>query len=385
MFFLIYFSTVVVFCIYSWWHLHLAFCCRHGLGSLCLALGMLLLTFLPMINRTLFRRGQFPALELIAWIWLALIFWFAFTQLTGDAWNLALWLTRKAAKFGKASESVGIRLQGLRLSAFVSAVIGLSLVSFATLWGMLEVRQIRLKTVEVFSDKVPASADGYRIAVLSDLHFHYGFQHFILHKAMEHIRQAEPQLLLSAGDFLDGAISPEIEALFQQLTEVPAPDGKYGVLGNHDSYSGADDSMEAHSQAGFQVLRQQGVEIKPWLWLYGVDDPAVWQRQGRHEPPLNLPLVPEAQFGILLEHQPRRPEVPDRQNYGLMISGHTHGGQIFPFNLLVQLIYPWKAGKLYAFQRGLQLYVSPGTGFWGPPFRFLARPEVTLIILRRKA
>ncbi|MDD3952725.1 MAG: metallophosphoesterase [Lentisphaeria bacterium] len=382
MFFIVYFCTVLGFCLYSWGHLYQAFWRRHWITAAVAAGVMLLLTFLPMLNRMAFRRGAMPALELLAWIWLALIFWFSCTQLLADAWNLLLMLGRLVAKIAGARERVHSVLLALRLPAFASALAGLSMVLVAALWGVIEVGMVRLKTVEIYSEKVPLEADGYRIAVVSDLHFHHGFQNAILHKAIDCIREANPHLLLSAGDFLDGAISPRTERLFCQFAAVVVPDGKYGVLGNHDSYSGAEDSMQAHAQAGFKVLRQRGVDIKPWLRLYGIDDPAVWRRQGRQEPALKLPLVSDEQFGILLEHQPRRPEVPDRQNYDLMLSGHTHGGQIFPFHLLVRMEYPWKTGSPIAFPGGLTLYISPGTGFWGPPFRLLARPEVTLLVLR---
>ena len=382
MFFIIYFSTVLGFCLYSWWHFYQAFWQRHGITAAVAAGVMLLLTFLPVLSRMAFRRGAMPSLELLAWIWLALIFWFSCTQLLADVWNLLLLLGRLAAKLSGRGEGLRNALLAARVSALTSALAGLSLVFAAAIWGVIEVGMVRLKTVEIYSEKIPPESDGYRIAVVSDLHFHHGFQNAILHKAIDCIREANPHLLLSAGDFLDGAISPRTERLFCQFADVVVPDGKYGVLGNHDSYSGAEDSIQAHAQAGFDVLRQRGVDIKPWLRLYGIDDPAVWRRQKRQEPALKLPLVSDGKFAILLEHQPRRPEVPDRQNYDLMLSGHTHGGQIFPFNLLVQLEYSWKTGSPIAFPGGLTLYISPGTGFWGPPFRLLARPEVTLIVLR---
>ena len=382
MFFIVYFGTVLGFCLYSWWHLYQAFWRRHWIAAVVAAGVMLLLTLLPILNRILFRRGGVSALELLAWTWLALIFWFSCTQLLADVWNLLLTLGGMVAKNIAARESIQSALLALRLSARASAVAGLSIVLVAAIWGVIEVGMVRLKTVEIHSEKVPLEADGFRIALVSDLHFHHGFQNVILHKAMDCIREAEPHLLLSAGDFLDGAISPRTKRLFGQLANVAAPDGKYGVLGNHDSYSGAEDSMRAHAQAGFEVLRQQGVDIKPWLRLYGIDDPAVWRRQGRQEAALKLPLVPDEQFGIFLAHQPRHPEVADQQNYDLMLSGHTHGGQIFPFQLLVRLEHPWKTGSPIAFPGGMTLYISPGTGFWGPPFRVLARPEVTLLILR---
>ncbi len=383
MFFIIYFCTVLFFCLYSWWHLYQAFWRRHWLLALLALALMLLLTFLPLLSRMAFRRGAMPAIELLAWIWLALIFWFTCTQLLADSWNLLLIGARYLAKVAAASENTRNLLQNMSLSAFSSALTGLLLLLIAGTWGVVEVGMLRLKTLEIYSTKIPPEADGYRIALLSDLHFHHGFQNAILHKAIDFINGAQPDLLLSAGDFLDGAISARTERLFRQLDDVKAPDGKYGILGNHDSYSGAADSIAAHAQAGFEVLRQNMVDIKPWLCLYGIDDPAVWQMQGQQEPELELPSISEEQFGILLKHQPKNPEIPDRQNYDLMLCGHTHGGQIFPFNWLVRIVYPWKTGSPVVFPGGMTMYISPGTGFWGPPFRVLARPEVTLLVLRR--
>ena len=131
MFFLIYFCTVVGFCLYSWWHLYQAFWRRHWIVAAVAAGVMLLLTFLPMLNRIAFRRGAMPSLELLAWVWLALIFWFSCTQLLADAWNLLLLLGRLATKIAGGKEKIHTLLLSVRLPPFTSTAAGLSLVFVA--------------------------------------------------------------------------------------------------------------------------------------------------------------------------------------------------------------------------------------------------------------
>ncbi len=155
--------------------------------------------------------------------------------------------------------------------------------------------------------------------------------------------------------------------------------GKYAVTGNHEFYAGLPEALDFTQKTGFLLLRGQAHTLQNGLTIAGVDDPT-----GRFQAPPNalpenklLGEIPENQFVIFLKHQP----IVDANSIGLFnlqLSGHTHNGQIFPFGLLVRLVYKLNPG-FTKLEKGSVAYISRGTGTWGPPVRFLAPPEVTLI------
>ena len=375
MFLFFYLASVLGFCIYSWSHLHLAFWRRAALPSALVAALMLCLTLLPLWHRLFLGKNQLPWLSLLGWLWLALLFWFCFSQMAVDLWNLTVYLLRLA---------LGSKLPQLSISLKHGVWAGIAFVLLASLWGLLEVKSLRLKKLEINIENLAPELHGYRIAMLSDLHFKVGFQDIILHKTLQLLEEAKPQLLLSAGDFLDGNINHETLQHISRLDEITCEDGKFAVLGNHDCYSGIENSAAAHARAGFRLLRQETLRPRPGLSLCGVDDRAASSGSGFDKKAPSLPSASPVDFNILLQHQPIQLQEAQQRGYHLMLSGHTHGGQIFPFNFLVRLSHPYKSGVLHQLSESFWLYNSPGTGFWGPPFRLLARPEVTLIILKRK-
>jgi predicted MPP superfamily phosphohydrolase len=157
----------------------------------------------------------------------------------------------------------------------------------------------------------------------------------------------------------------------------------FAVTGNHEFYAGLPQALSFTEQAGFRLLRNEAISLDNALTLAGVDDPAALhgvERKGVPEHDL-LQGVSRGRFTVLLKHRP----VMDTTSLGLFdlqLSGHVHKGQIFPFNLLTHLFYPVKMG-FSTYANGSSLYVSRGTGTWGPPIRFLAPPEITVITLVR--
>ncbi|MFA6464649.1 MAG: hypothetical protein WCT30_02770, partial [Desulfurivibrionaceae bacterium] len=156
--------------------------------------------------------------------------------------------------------------------------------------------------------------------------------------------------------------------------------GKFAITGNHEFYAGLQEALDFTRESGFTLLRQQRVTVGG-INIVGVDDPTV--KASDHEPVVSehefLAAQPKENFTLLLKH---RPDI-DPNSVGLFdlqLSGHTHKGQIFPFNLLTWFFYPHRAGELTRLHSGF-LYLSRGTGTWGPPIRFLAPPEVTIIDL----
>jgi predicted MPP superfamily phosphohydrolase len=180
---------------------------------------------------------------------------------------------------------------------------------------------------------------------------------------------------------VDGQIN-NLEGLADMIKEINPRYGKFAVLGNHEYYAGLKQAIEFKKVAGFTLLRGEGISIDGIINLIGVDDPAAKYFNGYDESMEKrlLASFPRERFTILLKHRP----LINKDSLGLFdlqLSGHVHKGQIFPFSLLTKIYYPKDAGLLRV--NGGILYVSRGSGTWGPPIRFLAPPEVTVIDIVR--
>ncbi len=263
-----------------------------------------------------------------------------------------------------------------------SCVLALSLA--ASVYAFTEAEQVRSEQVTLSSAKLHRSVARFRIVQISDMHLGLLSQERRQMRIMEMIREAGPDLLVSTGDLIDGKLNriysiSEQRGMAALLASVPAPAGKFAVLGNHEVYAGIPQSVAFSSATGFQVLRNRSITLENGLSITGVDDPAVNQR-ARIEPfneTALLATVPPDSFHLLLKHRPEVPRESDGR-FDLQLSGHVHNGQIFPFNVLVRLKYPIPCGTSNT-QKGSRIHVSRGTGTWGPPMRLFAPPEVTII------
>jgi uncharacterized protein len=193
------------------------------------------------------------------------------------------------------------------------------------------------------------------------------------------IKKTNPDILVSTGDLVDGDID-RLNGLADLLEDIKPPYGKYAVMGNHEFYAGIDNSLNFHKKTGFVMLRGKGLTIPGIVNIAGIDDPAgkYFQVEQVSEKSV-LTGLQDNLFTILLKHEP----VVDKEAMGffhLQLSGHTHKGQIYPFRYLTRLIFPMYTGY-HKLSENTYLYVSRGSGTWGPPIRFLAPPEVTLIEL----
>jgi predicted MPP superfamily phosphohydrolase len=202
---------------------------------------------------------------------------------------------------------------------------------------------------------------------------------------LQAVRAAHPDILVSTGDLVDGRLSrdralPHLDRMAAMIAAVPVTIGKFAVTGNHEHYAGLEQALEFTGKAGFSVLRNQSVTLSEGITISGIDDPA------RHRPSTAFVTMPESEllksvpanhFRLLLKHRPEVPETSDGK-FDLQLSGHVHQGQIFPFNLLVRLKFPIPCGTTVT-KHHSTIHVSRGSGTWGPPMRFLAPPEVTVI------
>jgi uncharacterized protein len=201
-----------------------------------------------------------------------------------------------------------------------------------------------------------------------------------LKRIVSEIRKASPDMLVSTGDLVDGQIN-RMTGLAELFQDIRPELGKFAVTGNHEVYAGLGQAIDFTERAGFRLLRNEGVTAGGLINVIGVDDPAIGRsnRSGQASEKSLLSGTDPDKFALLLKHRPG----VQQENLGLFdlqLSGHVHKGQIFPFNLLTYLLYPVKTGYT-VYPGSSALYVSRGTGTWGPPIRFLAPPEVTVIEL----
>jgi predicted MPP superfamily phosphohydrolase len=245
-------------------------------------------------------------------------------------------------------------------------------------YGTFEARQIHTETVVLSSSKIPPSSNPMRIVQISDMHLGLMLYPGRLANMTAAIKAARPDLLVSTGDLMDSRI-PGADTAAQALNAIAAPLGKFAVTGNHEFYAGIEQAVLFTRQAGFTLLRGNAVKVNDYLTIAGVDDPTGGRTQLTNEKDL-LNGLPAHRFTILLKH---RPEIDPtvQKHIDLQLSGHTHKGQIFPFTYVIQSRYRFIEG-LHRIAAGPYLYVSRGTGTWGPPVRFLARPEITVFELR---
>ena len=187
---------------------------------------------------------------------------------------------------------------------------------------------------------------------------------------------------MSTGDLVDGQLDGVAE-LADILRGIPAPRGKFAVLGNHEYYAGIDRAIAFTRKAGFTLLRDESATIDDAVRIAGVDDPAGarFGRTGGAAEAAVLGDRPDGRFTVLLKHRPQLDPATGGK-FDLQLSGHTHHGQIFPFRLLTRLAFPLLAGD-HPVPGGGILHVSRGTGTWGPPMRFLAPPEITIVDIER--
>lgn len=286
--------------------------------------------------------------------------------------GLVVWLVSRVLRLG------GMRPRGGRF-AVAGVVLAASLLCVA---GLMDAK--RDATVRRIAVPMPGVTDriaNLRIAVVADLHAGALVDAAVVHRRVTEVMALEPDLILLPGDVLDQP-SARLGWLVDALTRLRAPLGVFVTTGNHEYYVGVESSVALLEQAGLQVLMNEYVELPVGLVLAGIEDRTA-DRFGAPRP---------SEAAILAGADPAKPTLflnhtPDTENVetaiaagaDLVLSGHTHGGQIWPFGLLTRLAFPYHHG-LYAVGTGHQL-TTCGIGWWGPPMRLGAPPEICLVTL----
>jgi predicted MPP superfamily phosphohydrolase len=259
--------------------------------------------------------------------------------------------------------------------AGVPVVLAGSLLALG-LGALTALRGPRIVRVDVAVAGLHPDLDGFRIVQISDLHVGRTIRRAYVEHTVERARSLAPDLVALTGDIVDGPV----ERLAPHVASLAQLENAFFILGNHDCYSGAERWIAHFRSMGMRVLLNEHTVVRKGaarLLIGGVVDPAY----ARLRPDIALPGS-ESDYKLLLAHNPRLAPLGARAGFDLQLSGHTHAGQFFPWTLAVRLVHaPHVAGL--SREGAMQVYVSAGTGTWGPPVRFGTSPELTLLTLRR--
>jgi hypothetical protein len=337
----------------------------------------------PLIVVNLMKLGAPPTLAgVLAWptyIGQALLMLTFAALLASDVIRFLVWIARRATKQAPMDPS---RRQAL--ARITGGVVTTAVVAHVGYGVTRALGDADIVDVPITLAKLPRALDGFTIVQLTDVHVGGTIGKRFIDELVERTMAQEPDLIALTGDFIDGSVedlSPHMEA----LKTLAAPHGVYFTTGNHEYYAGVEPWIRWWKSIGVRVLRNERVSIERSggaFDLAGVDDHGADKYPGHGmDLPKALAGRDETRALVLMAHQPRQVHIAARHGVDLQISGHTHGGQVWPWHYVVAL----QQGGLVAGRYRIgdtQLYVSRGAGYWGPPVRVGAPPEITRYILR---
>jgi predicted MPP superfamily phosphohydrolase len=352
--------------------------------------GLTVLFVLPVASSFLMRHNE-KLTDPLAWVayvslgFLSLVFTFLLIRdivwVAGLAFAKGYWLIQKLFSQTPATEIDPSR------RTFLLQVTNIGVVSVAgilTSYGIYEARR-KPGIVEINMPIVnlPKEFVGFKIVQITDIHAGLTVKRDWVEVVVNEVHALKPDLIAFTGDLADGSV-PHLQNDVAPFAELQAPYGKFFVTGNHEYYSGAEQWVKEAGRLGYDVLMNEHRLIQrngASFVLAGVTDYTGGQFLPSHKSDLKAAInnAPSDKVKILLAHQPRTLLQSESLGFDAMISGHTHGGQFFPWNLVAALGQPYISGLHN--HNGMWVYVSKGTGYWGPPVRLGARSEITVITL----
>ena len=272
----------------------------------------------------------------------------------------------------------------------------LSLTFLLGLYGLFAARhRLQIVRVDLAIPDLHPDLDGFRIAQISDIHIGPTLKGSFLERVVLMVNDLEAHCIAVTGDVVDGTVQ-DLRDHTIPLKDLRAPYGVFFCTGNHEYYAGVNAWIKEFRSLGLRVLLNEHTIIKHGrgrLVMAGVTDYSggAFDPLHKSDPDRSLAGAPESHLKVLLAHQPRSAFGAARAGFDLQLSGHTHGGQIWPFHHLVKLQQPFRAGlhpvpspALSGKAEQMMIFVNRGTGYWGPPLRVGSRPEITLLTLRTK-
>lgn len=325
------------------------------------------MAFVAPLWMLLMRRAAAPWCRIVTvlvhcWMGLAFIF-FSFTA-TGYIFE---WLAKPLSGITDVVRWTSMIIPPATLIAVILAISG----------GL---RKPRIKNLEISCKNLPEALDGFKIAHLSDIHLGGAMPKSRIEFICDTLEEQKPDLLVFTGDLADPGFN-DFDRLRRAAGKLNIPCGRYGVLGNHEYYFGIERAQTVFDAFGLTLLRNNHVTLKNGLQIAGIDDSQTSGIKREDVEKIFSALDPEKP-SIFLTHQPRFFKLAATHGISLVLAGHTHNGQIFPFNLLVKLVHEQAYG-LYQ-KDDTSLYITSGAGWWGPPMRLFTKSEIPIITLRPK-
>lgn len=340
--------------------------------------GWLVLATVMLVARGWLRGSR--VYEVTAYTWIAIAVCMVLAVATGDLVRLGMKITG-AIRRRRGAEVDADRRVFLTQTLPRSVAAGGAIITGYGTFRAFTPPEVT-ETVVVIP-KLPPSLEGMSIVQLTDLHVGPFIRRKLIDRLVEQANALRPDLLVVTGDMVDGSV-PELGDSVAGLAKLQARFGTYFVTGNHDYGSGDREWVAFLEQHGIPALRNRRVEIGDaggTIDLVGVDDWGGRRRTRGYDLEAAIAGRDPDRASVLLAHQPANFDVAATRDIDLQISGHTHGGQIFPMTLMVGTVFDYTRG-LYR-EGEAQIYVSRGCGFWGPPARVGSAPELAKIILTR--
>jgi uncharacterized protein len=390
-------ALIVVFGVhfYLWWRLFRS-TTRPGSRMRRLGIGLIVAADLVLIATLALTRQDVGLgwLAAIGYIWLAILFYLLVTLVVLE---IPIAIAKRIAAPATTAKAVsetdaaadthvtdddrpdGRTTRRLVISRGAAITAGL-VASGTTIYGVTQaLGGPHLKRRQITLKKLPRAMDGYRIALVSDIHLGPLAGRAHTERIVNVINQIDADIVTVVGDLVDGTVE-QLGAAAEPLRTVRHKHGAFFVTGNHEYFSGFEPWLAEVAELGMKPLRNERVELPGGLDLAGVNDVTGSSHNDGPDYAKALGDRDPAKAVVLLAHQPVQVTEAARFGVDLQLSGHTHGGQMAPFNLIVGLQQPVVSG--YDVIKGTQIYVTNGAGFWGPPVRVGAPPDVTLIELR---
>jgi predicted MPP superfamily phosphohydrolase len=377
--------AILVLLVLYVWHRLVVRTGLHGRARIAATIAILA-TILPMAWVMATGPGGAPKVT-GAFAWPAFLGWAVFALtfaglLIVDLVTLVIWLGRRTLRRPPMDPSRRQALARLTGGAVTVAVVG------HVGYGITRVlADAAIVDVPVTLARLPRALDGFTIVQLTDIHVGGTIGRSFIEELVDRTNAIGADMIVLTGDFVDGSVD-ELRAAVEPFAKLRAPHGVFFVTGNHEYYAGAESWIAHFSSLGIRVLRNERVAITRGdasFDLAGVDDYGGRSFLPGHGPDLKRALTGRdpARAVVLLAHQPRQVHDASQHDVDLQLSGHTHGGQVWPWHYLVSLQQGGLVAGRYQIG-GTQLYVSRGAGYWGPPVRVGAPAEITRVILRSK-